>query len=423
MSKPDQLKLLLDTPELAWLVRKLRETLESGRPLPTRVGLANPSAAQRAAADALLGRMPSDGKRLIIPLDALEAALARAKLCESLAEAVELLCGPIQNKRIIRENRRRTWEAVFDNVAGSVGSELNQQPAFCRWLHDLQAFGFLKRLTRGDELKGAGLLKQAMAAIVRLPEQGVLLAELAADVAGDAHALDRDQPLGRLLMRYAAIWAKQEVPGSVDAWRRLWSRVGVECDPLSAPVLVLNIRAESSTLTGRVSALFAQDGEPWRISSRQLLRNPPVFSRSITGDTVYLCENPNVVAAAADRIGASCKPLVCLEGQPKTAGMLLLRRLSLAGIRLCYHGDFDWPGIGIANLIMRHHPATPWRMAVADYRAAAMVGGTRLDGSPIHADWDPDLAPAMAKLGRAIHEEQVITDLLNDLHIRRHAQC
>jgi uncharacterized protein (TIGR02679 family) len=128
---------------------------------------------------------------------------------------------------------------------------------------------------------------------------------------------------------------------------------------------------------------------------------------------VYVCENPNVVAAAAHRLGARSAPLVCVEGQPKTAARLLLTGLAAAGVRLAYHGDFDWPGLRIANLIIRRHGAVPWRMNAADYARAA--GGSLLEGLPVDAVWDERLRPAMQAAGRAVHEEQVLADLLADL--------
>ena len=130
---------------------------------------------------------------------------------------------------------------------------------------------------------------------------------------------------------------------------------------------------------------------------------------------VYVCENPTVVAAAASRLGASSAPLVAIEGQPKTAARLLLAGLARSGIRLLYHGDFDWAGLRIANLIMARHGAKPWRYRAADYLASN--GGTRLEGEPVAASWDPELGPAMAREGRAVHEEQVLSELLSDLEV------
>jgi hypothetical protein len=41
-----------------------------------------------------------------------------------------------------------------------------------------------------------------------------------------------------------------------------------------------------------------------------------------------------------------------------------------------------------------------------------------LTGSPVAASWDVELMPAMMRAGRAIHEEQVLDELLSDLTAR-----
>jgi uncharacterized protein (TIGR02679 family) len=105
--------------------------------------------------------------------------------------------------------------------------------------------------------------------------------------------------------------------------------------------------------------------------------------------------------------------LVCIDGQPKTAARLLLDRLKSAGITLLYHGDFDWPGIQIANLVIERHSAVAWRFSCQDYRQ--LTGGINLSGSPVVASWDPELMPAMLARGRGIHEEQALDCLLEDL--------
>ena len=128
---------------------------------------------------------------------------------------------------------------------------------------------------------------------------------------------------------------------------------------------------------------------------------------------MYVGENPTVVAAAANRLGAAGAPLVCIEGQPKTAARVLLGRLVAGGIRLVYHGDFDWAGIHIGNLMTRRHGAVPWRFSTADYRAAR--GGRLLEGQPVAAAWDAHLAAAMVEMGRAVHEEEVLEVLMRDL--------
>ena len=129
---------------------------------------------------------------------------------------------------------------------------------------------------------------------------------------------------------------------------------------------------------------------------------------------VFVCENPSVVVAAANALGPRSAPLVCTEGMPRTAVRILLEQLTGLGASLRYHGDFDWPGIAIANLVKVRHGATPWRMAARDYQEAA-EGGTDLSGNPVVALWDEELEPAMRAWGRAVHEEHVLDELLSDL--------
>ena len=122
--------------------------------------------------------------------------------------------------------------------------------------------------------------------------------------------------------------------------------------------------------------------------------------------------SPSHWALTLHRSGG-CPPLICVEGQPKTAAHLLLGLLTSAGWELWYHGDFDWKGVEMSNLVMLRHGARPWRMAAEDYLGSR--GGTTLEGPPVEASWDPHLASAMATRGQAIHEEVVIEALIGDL--------
>lgn len=46
---------------------------------------------------------------------------------------------------------------------------------------------------------------------------------------------------------------------------------------------------------------------------------------------------------------------------------------------------------------------------------AATASLPPLEGAPVAASWDPDLAPAMERAGTAVEEEAVIEVLLEDL--------
>lgn len=400
----------LGSPELSWLVRRIRERLERGECVEQGcVGLRNPSPAEREAIARLFGASESRGSTLNVSLSKLTDLLRSAELCGGLAEAIEALSGPVVNLKSLKQSRQQQWATLYEQAESRAAS----RPAVLQWIGELKASGLLRRLSAQDLGRANQLLDQAFRLVDRLPAKGTPLAELAADVAGDSHALDAGRPLGTIGLRAVSALAGINGCDGADDRRDVWAGVGVLCDELSAPVLTLNLRAAGETATAGALRFHAQAGEPYRLSTRQLVRQPIQFSREVTGDRVFVCENPTVVSAAANRLGPDCAPLVCIEGQPKSASRLLLARLSSAGIDLLYHGDFDWDGIRIGNLVMKRHGARPWRFSADAYSQAK--GGIKLRGKPVSADWDPCLTAAMKQMGKAVHEEQVLDGLLEDL--------
>jgi len=397
-----RLRQVLGAPELAWLVRRARRRLSQGMP-GGAVTLAQATPDQRDAVERLLGRPAARGGSVTVRLEDLEALLRDAGICDSLAEAVEALAGPLVDARAQRQETEAAWAEVF--AAGDPG---RPRP----WLEELRATGVLRRLARNDAAVAGGLLRRALEIEQRLPARGLPLAELAAAVTGDSHALDPGTPLGTIAVRIAATHGGAGAWASAEAWRDAWASAGVLCDELSGPVLTLNLRGGGQALTDRALRLHADAGEPYRLTTRQLLREPPTFTSDVA-PTVHVCENPTVAMAAANRLGAAGAPLVCIEGQPRTAARVLLGLLTAGGVRLAYHGDFDWAGIQIANAVMRRHGAVAWRFSSADYRTAR--GGRPLHGDPVAAVWDPGLQATMLEVGRAVHEEEVLDLLLADL--------
>jgi uncharacterized protein (TIGR02679 family) len=156
-------------------------------------------------------------------------------------------------------------------------------------------------------------------------------------------------------------------------------------------------------------------GDPVVLTLRQLTRIEPE-DLGIRSAPVWICENPIVMASAADVLGPGCPPLVCLSGQPSTAARQLLKGAAAAGATFAYHGDFDWGGIRIANTLGQHIDWQPWRFTTADYHDARSrtIGGA-LSGRPAAAVWDTELAPALTSHGTRIEEELVLAELIRDL--------
>ncbi len=250
--------------------------------------------------------------------------------------------------------------------------------------------------------------------LLRLPAAGIVRSRLAAEVLGDAHALDSGRPVATLVL---AVLRRQRNRDEADdtqyeeTARAIWADAGVLINELARPALFLNLPAAGVVLA---------HGKPGYLSLRELLRAPP--SWDVAERTVFVCENPNLVAIAADALGEHCAPLACTDGMPSAAQRTLLTQLAAAGARLCYHGDFDWPGVRIGNWVMRQFNAQPWRYRAQDYLAAAGEVDERqriLGADMCHADWDVELAAAMQACGRAIDEEARTEVLLADLTVGR----
>jgi uncharacterized protein (TIGR02679 family) len=191
--------------------------------------------------------------------------------------------------------------------------------------------------------------------------------------------------------------------------RALWAAQGVTANELARPALSLNLPLCSQ----------GPDGEPRYGSLRQLLRAPTAWQAA--GRRVFVCENPNLLALAADALGPRCAPLACIDGMPATAQRTLLQRLVAAGACLRYHGDFDGPGIAIANRVLQDFGAVPWRVSGTDYAAAVALATpgqpAPLEGRPVAALWDDALAARMGDLGAAVAEEATFDLLLPDLSV------
>jgi len=401
-----RLARLLGGEDLAWLVGRCRRRMERAQSLAASVTLSGATGRQRAAVHRLLGRPPRPGSALTVSLSAVDEVVRRSGACpDGLAAAVVALTGEVTDRAAAEADRDRRWRGAFAPLEAAVA----HRPELAGWLHGVHSTGLVRRLAATPE-SAAPLLADLAEVIGSLPATGEPLGRLAARATGSAHALDPDRPLATLAL--GAARALSGLPDGTGAeWRReVWASVGALRDEVSSTVLTLGLPGDARTSTGRALAAWHETGQPAVLTLRQLVRDPPLPC----GPEVLVCENPVVVSTAADRLGAGCLPLVCTSGQPGAAVLHLLRQLTSAGAALRYHGDFDWGGLRVGNVVFARVPATPWRFRTADYLAAAHRGQD-LIGTPVVAAWDGGLGAAMRETGVAVEEEHVIDDLLTDL--------
>ncbi|MER7169649.1 TIGR02679 family protein, partial [Micromonospora sp. NPDC000207] len=364
LGDPDRLRRQLGGPATARLILRLRRRIARGQPLAGSLTLAEPTPEERRAVEGLLGRPPGRGGSLTVNLDELDRVLRRSGLHPAgLAAAVQTLTGTVPVLADLR-----AAEAVSLRTALAPLTALGERRTeLAPWCADAGTTALLRRLA-GTPQTATRLTADLVAVLDVLPAGREPLARLAARTTGDAHALDPDRPLATLVRSAirSCWWGSGPLPESAAAQRRmLWFAAGVLLDELSSTVLALNLPTLPGCRLHRLAGSAAAAGEPVVLTLRQLTRDEPHFAAV----PVFVCENPTVLAAAADRFGSGCPPLVCVAGQPSTAALRLLTALTGAGAALRYHGDFDWGGLRIANLLHARVPWQPWRYRAEDYRA------------------------------------------------------
>ncbi|GAA1023025.1 hypothetical protein Aple_096190 [Acrocarpospora pleiomorpha] len=401
----DRLRRLIGGEDMAWLVDRARRRIARDAPLTGTVTLTAPTQEQRRALAVLLGRRPATGASLTVNLRDVDELL-RATGHGGLAAAITALTGPVDSLSDRRLRTETAWRDAYRPLEDAVAD----RPELASWRSWLDTTGLPRRLAP-DPADAAVLLAGLAAVLSRLPSPSIPLGRLAAETCGDAHALDDGRPLATLALSAVRALAGRPftTEPAAESRRATWASVGVHLDELSSTVLTLGLTPDPATPLGAVLSAHNTAGEPACLTLRQLRRHPA----PIPVARVHLCENPVVIAAAADDLGPACPPLICIGGRPSAAVWRLLTLLGDGGATFLYHGDFDWGGVAIASSLHTRVGFIPWRYTAADYLAAP--SGGPLTGRPLPTPWSPPLTTAMTSRATRVEEELLLDTLLTDL--------
>ncbi|MET8112724.1 TIGR02679 family protein [Streptomyces prasinus] len=378
--------------------------------------------AQEHEALSLLLARPVTGSTATISLPDLDARLRTSAVGRGLAATLEELGPPLTDRRAIRDaaaaERARVWSAAR---AEAESTSLSVHPWATQWLEDLRRGG---TLARQDPHTATTVITQAVRTLATLfpgPDPRPTPAawgrgELAAHATGSAHGLDDGTLLARLVLRGIALAHGAKFPADAPARRALWRMASVTPDEVSSTVLTYGLRPTGGTWQEAALRERADHHMETHLTLRELRTLRPEMPPHTR---IHVCENPRVAEAAADT--GRTAPLVCTSGSATTVVLTLLDALAEAGCTFAYHGDFDWPGIALANRITQRYEAEPWRMRAPDYEYLATRTQQRgtpqipLTGPPTEAAWDPELTPTMTAVGISLHEEAALDLLLEDL--------
>ncbi len=415
---PAETRVWLAGPDLQRLWTGLRARLErNGLQATGTLRLTGLSVPERTALSQLLGRTLT-GAEATVRLAELDTRLRASAAGAGLVAVVQALGPPLTDRRAVRADADARREHVWSSLSETLSSSPLSGEAWAhQWYDVLRRAGVPRGVTPDTAIRS---LHQALRVLVMLLGPGGAAVrgrgEIATEVTGSAHGLDDGAWLSRLVQRGVALAHGVELPADAAGRRALWRLAGVTPDEVSSTVLVYGLRPEGTGWREQALRDRADHHAETHLTLRDLhsleLAVPP-------GTLIRICENPRVLEAAAD--AACVQALVCTSGSAATVVFTLLDALAATGCRFAYHGDFDWPGIALANRVLRRYDAAPWRFHAEDYEqlaARTQARGTPqlpLSGQPGEAHWDSALTPAMAALGIALHEEAVLDLLVDDL--------
>ena len=258
------------------------------------------------------------------------------------------------------------------------------------------------------------------------------LAVFAADITSDPHAFDSDRPEGKLLYKLIQYDLKKrgiDLPdaGLFPAYRkqRSYLEAGIMIDDVSNYAMLYGVNAvkKDGMIHSGMEGFFREREmvqvplaviAGWeRIECPQskiyIVENPSVYAMLCSGE--YCCYKAD--SDEMDHSGDSAA-YMCMNGQPRLAGLMVLELLARAGTTVYYAGDLDPEGLLIAQKLSEFYNGkfNFWHMDAEDYiisRSNEEISNRRL--KTLEKITDERLMPAarmIMKYKTAGYQENII---------------
>lgn len=404
----------------------------------------NVSEAESEALNAFFGYNYTAGDHAEILLHKFEQELQESKFQMGMLELHMLLNGePLITKMEQQRTHDDEWTEFFQALRESIHEELGHISE--EWLHRLEqgigaGYRTLRELYKLDQHSAMFIMQiviRALNTIFMEAEMGrtpmVRLPVLSALCCGDAHALDSNQPAGRLLIAVLRdrlfgqaeqneieyenelVEAMEQEGSETLRLRELYRNFGIGDDDISS-IVYWFVPASGMTVSPEVWTLRQveqEEGIP-RCSSIFIVENPAVFSTIL--DSIKLPMLSHKAPSA----------LICTSGPASAAAIRWIQRslsVSNADCKLHYSGDFDVKGISMGETLASLFPSkfTPWHFGGDTYQK--YVGrnhGLAFDNLDLQklqkqtVSWDHELAYLMAQTGFKVHQETFVEELVRD---------
>ncbi|HUP75653.1 MAG TPA: DUF2399 domain-containing protein [Acidimicrobiales bacterium] len=362
------------------------------------------TSASRLTLTALIGKAPG----ATIDLALLEHALCELEIGTSLADALGELGFPVSSEPERRRVERRAAEDARASARGTASAWPDEWAP--RWIDDVIRAGVLRGLDAHAAVAIVNKVRRVLDQLDRVSTSqlptSISRVDLAAELFGDAHALDTGTRLEAATSR--ALGYRYEA----DRRQEVWKYASVHLDLTSAPALTWAMPFARECSLSRIVSASTDLGVPLHLSQFALREHPLAVA---PGADVLVVENPRIVEAAAQR--RSVIAVIATNGNPSSAVRLLLLQLLDQGASIRYHGDYDAAGLAICAR-MHALGLRPWRMTSIDYLDALNAADEADVTLPIDdaaapaTPWDPTLQRTFDQGRRVVHQERLLDLLL-----------
>ena len=280
----------------------------------------------------------------------------------------EPLLGKQEQKLLRQQEKERIWENFRKSYEGMPIETVEES------LENIVKDSEDRELTEWERL-----LRLGAEMYNHLPyrqSEKLYLAVFAAMLTGNPHAFDNGTADGNFLyqiiqMDMESRSIKIEASEIFPAYKRQKSYLmaGIMLDDISNYAMLYQVQAvkkDGSIHQGMAG--FAREQHIVQvplavISEWELLR--------CSQDEIYIVENPSVFAVLCgkEKEKNTRRAYMCMNGQPRLAGLMVLELLAKSGTKVYYAGDLDPEGILIAQKLSRYYKGEfhYWHMETEDY--------------------------------------------------------
>lgn len=328
----------------------------------------------------------------------------------------EPLLGKQEQKLLRQQEKERIWENFRKSYEGMPIETVEES------LKNIVKDSENRELTEWERL-----LRLGAEMYNHLPyrqSEKLYLAVFAAMLTGNPHAFDNGTADGNFLYQIIQMdmegrSIKIEASEIFPAYKRQKSYLmaGIMLDDISNYAMLYQVQAvkkDGSIHQGMAG--FAREQHIVQvplavISEWELLR--------CSQDEIYIVENPSVFAVLCgkEKEKNTRRAYMCMNGQPRLAGLMVLELLAKSGTKVYYAGDLDPEGILIAQKLSRYYKGEfhYWHMETADYekcRSEEVISPKRM--KILERITDGRLKPVVDRIeeyGTAGYQEMLVEEM------------